>query len=218
MPFKRTLLALALLLPCSAIAGELPLFNGKDFTGWTTAAGKPPTEGWVVEDGVLHRKTKGGDLFSDKEYGDFTLVWEWKVGKGGNSGLKYRVQTYPSKGLLGLEYQMLDDQNHPDAKNGTTHQTAALYDFSPPSADKKLNPLGEWNTSKLVQKGTHLEHWLNGTKVLEVDTASEEFKKAHAASKFKNIPGFSANPKGKLMIQDHGDEVWIRKMVITVPD
>lgn len=215
---KLRLLISAVLFPLLSHAGEIALFNGKDFTGWTTAAGKAPTEGWVVEDGVLHRKTKGGDLFSDKEYGDFTLVWEWKVGKAGNSGLKYRVQSYPSKGMLGLEYQMLDDQNHPDAKNGTTHQTAALYDFFPASADKKLNPVGEWNTSKLVQKGTHIEHWLNGAKVLDVDTASEAFKTALAASKFKNVPGFSANPKGKLMIQDHGDEVWVRKMVITTED
>ncbi|MEI7927328.1 MAG: DUF1080 domain-containing protein [Verrucomicrobiales bacterium] len=211
-------LLIALLLPCSVLAGEVSLFNGKDFTGWTTVDGKAPTVGWVVEDGVLHRPSKGGDLFSDKEYGDFTLIWEWKIGKAGNSGLKYRVQTYPGKGPLGLEYQMLDDVNHPDARNGTKHQSAALYDFFPAAADKKLNPVGEWNTSKLVQKGTHLEHWLNGAKVLELDTASDAFKTALAASKFKNVTGFSANPKGRLMIQDHGDEVWIRKMVITTED
>lgn len=208
---------LALLLPCSAFGGEKALFNGKDFTGWTTVDGKAPTTGWVVEDGVLHRKSKGGDLFSEKEYGDFTLVWEWKIAAGANSGLKYRVQTYGDKGPLGLEYQMLDDERHPDAKRGTSHQTAALYDFFPASADKKVNPAGEWNTSKLVQKGNHIEHWLNGVKVLDVDTASEAFKTALAASKFKDIPGFSANPKGRIMIQDHGDEVWVRKMVISEP-
>jgi hypothetical protein len=215
---NKMLLALALLLPCSAMAGELPLFNGKDLTGWTTSDGKAPAAGWVVEEGVLHRKSRGGDLFSEKEYSDFTLVWEWKVAVGANSGLKYRVQTYEKKGTLGLEYQMLDDAKHPDGKIGPHRQTAALYDLLPPSAEKKLNAPGEWNLSKIVQKGTHLEHWLNGIKVVDIDTASDEFKKALAASKFKNVPGFSANPKGKLMLQDHGDEVWIRKMVITVPD
>ena len=207
-----------LLFSSSAWGGENSLFNGKDFTGWTTLDGKAPTAGWVVEDGVLHRKSKGGDLFSEKEYSDFTLVWEWKIADGANSGLKYRVQIYGDKGPLGLEYQMLDDEKHSDAKIGPHRQTAALYDLIPPSAGKSLNPPGEWNVSKVIQKGTHLEHWLNDKKVVDIDTASEDFKKAFAASKFKNVPHFAESPKGRIMLQDHGDEVWIRKIVITVPD
>ncbi|RYD33254.1 MAG: DUF1080 domain-containing protein, partial [Verrucomicrobiaceae bacterium] len=109
-------------------------------------------------------------------------------------------------------YQMLDDVNHPDGKIGAKRQTASLYDILPPAADKKLSPPGEWNTSKIVVKGTHIEHWLNGAKVLEVDLASDTFKTARAASKFKDAAGFAENAKGRLMLQDHGDETWFRNI------
>ncbi|MDB6136085.1 MAG: hypothetical protein JWM59_4328, partial [Verrucomicrobiales bacterium] len=217
--FARSLLFSALLMasaviPCSA-QDAVPLYNGRDLSGWTNAVGKPVTagSGWAVEaDGVLHRTGKGGNLFTDKEYGDFELTWDWKIAKAGNSGVKYRVREYPGKGFLGCEYQMLDDVNHPDGKIGAKRQTASLYDILPPAADKKLSPPGEWNTSKIVVKGTHIEHWLNGAKVLEVDVSSDTFKTARAASKFKDAAGFAENTKGRLMLQDHGDETWFRNI------
>lgn len=207
---------LALLLPFSAMAEEkeITLFNGKDLSGWTKADGKPATAGWKVEDGVLHRATAGGDLLSDKEYGDYELTWEWKIAEAGNSGIKYRVQTYPGKGVLGFEYQMLDDVKHPDAKNGAIHQTGALYEFYPPAADKKLNPVGQWNTSKIVLHGFHVEHWLNGSKVVDGDLSGDTYKAALAKSKFKDIANFGAAPKGRILLQDHGAEVWFRKIVL----
>ncbi|MGC4015019.1 MAG: DUF1080 domain-containing protein [Luteolibacter sp.] len=100
---SRVLIALLPLVSFSAFAEEIVLFNGKDLTGWTKADGKPVTAGWVVEDGVLHRAKAAGDLLSDKEYGDFELTWEWKIAEAGNSGIKYRVQSYPGKGTLGFE-------------------------------------------------------------------------------------------------------------------
>lgn len=214
---KYTLLALLAACSLTALAGDpAPLFNGKDLTGWTTADGKAMTAGWVVEDGgVLHRASKGGDLYTAKEYGDFELSFDWKVAAGGNSGVKYRVVSYEKKGLLGPEYQLLDDAKHPDGKIGPQRQTAALYDILPPDAAlKKLNAPGEWNTTKIVVKGTKFEHWLNGAKVLEVDTAGDAFKAAYAKSKFKTTPGFALNAKGRIMLQDHGDEAWFRNVSI----
>ena len=201
----------------SALAGETtPLFNGRDLTGWTTADGKPITgHGWAVEpDGVLHRAAKGGDIYTAQEYENYELSWDWKISPGGNSGLKYRMTKYPDKGMLGCEYQLLDDSKHPDSKVGPQRQTASLYDILPPAADKPLKPIGEWNTSKVVVKGNTFEHWLNGAKVLSVDLTSEAFKAARAKSKFKAVAGFAENARGRIMLQDHNDEAWFRNITL----
>ena len=212
----RILSFLAALSLTASAAEPVPLFNGKDLTGWTTADGKPVTAGWVVADGgVLHRASKGGDLYTAKEFGDFELTFDWKIAPAGNSGVKYRVTAYEKKGLLGPEYQLLDDEKHPDSKVGPQRQTASLYDFTAPDATlKKLNPPGEWNTTKIVARGTKFEHWLNGVRVLEMDTASESWKAAHAKSKFKGVPAFAQNARGRILLQDHGDEIWFRNMTI----
>ena len=213
--FLRSLFFSACLFVSAAAQEAKPLFNGKDLTGWTTAEGKPVTAGWIVEsDGVLHRASKGGDIFTAQEYGDYELAWEWKISPGGNCGLKYRVMQFPGKGYLGCEYQLLDDVNHPDGKIGPQRQTASLYDILPPAADKLLKPVGEWNTSKVIVKGNTFEHWLNGTKVLSVDLTSETFKTARAKSKFKAVPGFAENAKGRIMLQDHNDEAWFRNITL----
>jgi len=211
---KRFLLLLTALT--ATAADPVPLFNGKDLTGWTTIDGKPVATGWVVEnDGVLHRATKGGDLYTAKEYANFEFNFEWKIAPGGNSGVKYRITPYEKKGPIGPEYQLLDDTKHADAKVGPQRQTASLYDFVPPDAKlKKLNPPGEWNTSKIVVRGTKFEHWLNGAKLLEMDTTSDAWKAAHAKSKFKDVLTFAQNPKGRIMLQDHGDETWFRNLTI----
>jgi hypothetical protein len=211
----RAFLCSALLTFSASAQDAKPLFNGKDLTGWTNGAGQAVTAGWVVEDGgVLHRAAKGGDIYTAEEYGDYELTWEWKISPAGNSGLKYRVLQIPGKGYLGCEYQMLDDAKHPDGKIGPHRQTAALYDILPPAADKPLKPVGEWNTSKIIVKNNTFEHWLNGIKVLSVDLASETFKAARAKSKFKNVPHFAENAKGRIMLQDHGDEAWFRNLAI----
>lgn len=215
--FLRPLIFSASLIFSAAAQDAAPIYNGKDLSGWTNAAGKPAKagSGWTVEaDGVLHREGKGGDLFSEKEYANFELTWDWKIAKGGNSGVKYRVLNYPGKGMLGFEYQMLDDANHPDGKIGPHRQTASLYDLLPPAGDRKMKAPGEWNTSKVIVNGTKIEHWLNGAKVLEVDLTSGDFKKARAASKFKGVEGFGDNPQGRIMLQDHGDETWFRNVTV----
>jgi hypothetical protein len=197
-----------------ALAGEPVAIQ--DLKNWGTADGKPAPAGWVAEsDGSLHRSAKAGDLFSAKEYGDFEFTWEWKVAEGGNSGVKYRVTAYDKKGNLGPEYQLLDDAKHPDGKIGPQRQTGSLYDLvAPDAAAKKVNPPGEWNTSKIVVRGKKLEHWLNGAKLVEMEIGSEAWKAAYAKSKFKTTPGFAENARGRLMLQDHGDEVWFRNMSI----
>lgn len=211
------ILLLSAVLTFSATAQDAtPLFNGKDLTGWTTGDGKPVSgKGWVVQpDGVLHRAAKGGDIYTVEEYGNYELTWEWKISPGGNSGLKYRVMKYPDKGYLGCEYQMLDDSKHPDSKVGPQRQTASLYDILPPAGDKPLKAVGEWNTSKVIVNNNTLEHWLNGTKVLAVDLTSETFKAAREKSKFKAVPGFAENAKGRIMLQDHNDEAWFRNIAL----
>jgi hypothetical protein len=199
----------------SAEDGWTDLFDGKSLTGWVKGNLEPAEAGgWVATDGVLHRKSGGGDLFSAKEYGNFELSLEWKIAPGGNSGIKYRVAKF-GKGWLGPEYQVLDDSAHPDGKNGTDRQTAALYYLKPADpAKKKLNPTGEWNTTRIVVKGNHFEHFLNGAKVMDMVVGSDEWKVAYAKSKYKSAKGFAENPKGRIMLQDHGDQVWYRKIRI----
>ena len=208
-------LAFSLLSAQEKPAAAKEVFDGKTLASFTNKDGKEPGAGWVVEEGgVIHRKSSSGDLYLAGEYGDFSLEFEWKISEAGNAGVKYRVQAY-GKELLGPEYQLLDDDKHPDAKIGARRQTAALYDILPPDAGKKkLKPVGEWNSSKIVAKGTKFEHWLNGELVLEVDTTSDIYKKAAAASKFKSHPDFAQNPIGKIFLQDHGDEIWFRNLKV----
>lgn len=201
----------------AALGGEdgfTPIFNGKDLSGWTSRTGEQPGSGWVIEDGCIHRQDRGGDLFSAKEYGDFDFRFEWKISPAGNSGVKYRTMEYPKKGLLGPEYQVLDDDNHPDAKVTNKRQAAALYDILATPEDKAIRPVGEWNEGRIVAKGHHLEHWLNGQKTIDVDVGSDRWKELVGASKFKGVPGFAENASGRLMLQDHGNKVWFRNLRI----
>lgn len=192
------------------------LFNGKDLTGWRTY-NKPstPGAGWKVEDGILTKPAKapGGNIITTEEFTDYELSWEWKIAEKGNNGLKYLV-TEKRPGAPGPEYQMLDDKGHPDAKVGPKRQTAALYDILPPNEDKKLNVPGEWNESKIIVKGNHVEHWLNGAKVVSYELGSPELKAAIAASKFKAAEGFGEKIPGHIMLTDHLDEVSYRNIKI----
>ena len=192
------------------------LFDGKTTTGWTGVGGKPfPAKGWTVIDGALHHAKGGGggDIVTADAYEDFELSWEWKIGEGGNSGLKYNLPD-PSKGV-GFEYQLLDDTKHPDAKqHDGTRTTGSLYDVIAPAADKKLNPAGEWNASRVIVKGNRVEQWLNGAKTVEFEMGSDALKAAIAGSKFKSNPAFGVKSKSPILIQDHGDEISLRAMKI----
>jgi hypothetical protein len=192
------------------------LFDGTTNAGWR-ANGKPefPDKGWVVEDGSLHHiaKAGGGDIVTKEEFNNFELVWDWKIAKGGNSGLKYNFPD-PKKGV-GCEYQMIDDEGHPDAKRGgRLHQTAGLYDLIPPAEEIKSKPAGEWNSSKIVVNGNKVEHWLNGVKSVAFELGSPELLALVAKSKYKGAAGFGIKKPGPLLLQDHGDEVFVRDIKI----
>ena len=161
-------------------AGWIQLFNGKDLTGWRGYKMPDATQtSWRVEDGLLTVPATGQgdthgrrDLITDQMFEQFDLRWEWKISQGGNSGVKYFViEDRPD--AIGHEYQMLDDERHPDAKIGPHRQTAALYDVFP-AHDRPTRPAGEWNSSEVLVKGKHVTHFLNGKNVLEYELESPE--------------------------------------------
>lgn len=204
----KALLFLGLLASVS-LADEAwtPLFDGKSLDGWTTLDGKPITRGWTVDDGTIHRSGLGGDIVTTGEYGDFVLEFEWKISKRGNSGVKYRVQRN-----IGLEYQVLDDAEHPDGKK-PSHRAASFYDLLAAPDSKPVKPVGEWNHGRIVAKGPKLEHWLNGKLVAELDQSSPEWRKRFEASKYRGKKDFGRNAS-PILLQDHGDPVWFRNLRI----
>ncbi len=206
-------------------AGWKLLFDGKTLTGWRGFHNQQVPEGWGVADGCITKiKTggtakTGGDLITLDQFENFEFSVEWKLEKGGNSGIKYLVsENLPPTGRSGVsfEYQVLDDDNHPDAKQGIAGNRTAgsLYDLIAASKDKKLNPVGEFNHSRIVVKGNHIEHWLNGIKVVEFDRSSDDYKKRVAESKFKTTKGFGEAKQGHILLQDHSDAVWYRNLKI----
>lgn len=190
-----------------------PPFDGKTFAGWTMQDGRPVDGGWEIKDGVIHlrkEKTRTGHIVTATEYGDFTLEFDWKIAQGGNSGIKYRVRSYGTR-VLGCEYQVYDDEGA--KKEAPKRTSASLYDVYEPNDRKKLKPAGEWNHAKIVVAGNSIEHWLNGELVVSATVGSDEWKKRVADSKFNDARKFGENPKGKLMLTDHGSEVWYRNFV-----
>ena len=198
----------------------IQLFDGKSLAGWRGYKTPDATATrWKVENGTLTvpqtgaGDTKGrNDLITDATYDQFHLRWEWKIAQGGNSGVKYFVlEDQPA--AIGHEYQLIDDERHPDAKIGPHRQTAALYDVMQ-AHDRPIKPAGEWNTSEVIVRGKHVTHILNGKTVLEYDLESPALKDAIAKSKFKDIARFGKPQKGHILLQDHGDQVWYRKVEI----
>ena len=183
------------------------LFDGKSLDQWTHSNGNPVTKGWKVEDGVIHRLGGGGSIISKEKFENFVLEFEFKISKKGNSGVKYRFQ----KGL-GLEYQVLDDGGHRDSGK-PNHRVGSLYDLLAAPDSKPVKPAGEWNTGRIVANGTHLEHWLNGEKVIEIDQTSDDWKTRFAESKYRKSKGFGTGA-GHIQLQDHGNPVWFRNIRI----
>jgi hypothetical protein len=197
-------------------AGWKLLFDGQTTDGWRTFKKQSfPAKGWVVQDGWLHCLGKGGgDIISHTEFGDFELQWEWKLAPVGNSGVKYFV-TETRNAALGHEYQMIDDEREQDAKSADGKgMTASFYDVLKPTTSPPTRKAGEINQSRILVKGNHVEHWLNGVKVLEYECGSEAVKAAVAASKFKITAGFGNKIKGHILLQDHQCEVWVRNIKI----
>ena len=197
-------------------AGWKLLFDGRSLQGWRLYKKEAaPESGWKVEDGLLKKlaKQRGGDIVTEAKFEDFDLTWEWRITAGGNNGVKYLV-TEERDSAPGHEYQMIDDTGHPDGKLGAKRQTASFYEVLAPAADKPLKPVGEWNSSRVLIQGNHVEHWLNAMKVLEYELGSEAVKAGVAGSKFKNAPGFGTKIKGHIMLTDHQDECWFRNLKI----
>lgn len=205
-------LALFLLSAAAVSAAEPTQLSLADFTD---LKGQPPPAGWVAQgDGSIHLKGGGGNIISKNEYASFEIEWEWKIVPGGNNGLKYWVAPLgEKKEWLGIEYQMIDDNKHPDGIRGGSHTTASIYDIKEVAADKPFKPVSEWNISKVVVKDGKIEHWLNGKLVCAADTTSKEWKERIAKSKFKNKPGFAPG-KGRIMLTDHKDATWYRNVRI----
>ena len=213
------------------------LFDGKSTDLWRSAKYDHfPTGTWSVKDGLLVVSTDGGgeardggDIITQKRYSDFELKVDFLRTTGCNSGIKIFVQPNlnPVTGqggvaktgsAIGLEYQILDDDVHPDAKLGRDgdRKLGALYDLIPAGADKHPNPIGEWNHAFIISHGKHVEHWLNGYKIVEYDRGSEAFRAAVAQSKFKNIPGFGEWEDGHILLQEHGSTVSFKNIKIHV--
>ena len=205
-------------------AGWKLLFDGETLAGWNALGSDgPPRKGWVARDGslLLDRgpgSAAAGDIVTAEHFNNFDLTWEWKIAEGGNSGLKYNLLD-PKKGV-GCEYQLLDDSKHLDAKaHGATRQTGGLYDVLEPPGDKKLHPPGQWNQSRIVVRGNHVEHWLNGGKTADFEFGSAALIAAVAQSKFKGMNGWALKRKSPLLLQDHGDPIAFRNMKIrTLPE
>ncbi len=208
------------------------LFDGKTLNGWRgIGIDEPPKGHWEVVDGCIHKigkenvprqadgqPIKGGDLMTDTTFNDFILKFDWKISKGGNSGVKYNVIEEVSvkngwTGALGYEYQVIDDVNFKGGL-GPKHQAGALYDMIAPNNNKVLKPLGEFNTSKIVFVGNHGEHWLNGKKIVEYDIDSPEFQKLFQESKYHDHKDFTKHKIAHIVLQDHGDDCLYRNIKI----
>jgi len=192
-----------LLPPAGAEEVGKDLFGSGDFSQWTDSSGKPVSNGWSIEQGVLHRTGKEPeDIITREHYEDFELSFEWKIEKGGNSGVKYRT-----RGSLGLEYQIIDD----GGGGNPLHQAGGLYELAAPG-DRLLNPPGEWNASRIVAKGGHIEHWLNGKKVVSIEQGGEDWKERFNRSKYKDSKGFGGW-KGPILIQGYlAFPAWFRNV------
>lgn len=188
------------------------LFDGKTLDGWRNFKKQTaPSQGWVVEDGNLKLLPKGhgGDIITTNKFTDFDLRWDWRIEPKGNSGLKYLVTEERENGI-GHEYQMVDDSLETSSKR----VTASFYDVLPPKKLGLPTPIKEWNHSRLLIKGRHVEHWLNGVKVLEYKLGSAEIKAAVAKSKFKDVRGFGEKISGHILLTDHHEETWFRNIKI----
>jgi hypothetical protein len=200
-------------------AGWKLLFDGQSLNGWR-AFKNQPFNSWEVTDGMLHckpfedgKENLRSDLITANQYDNFELQFDWKISKQGNSGIMYRVtEEFDQPYKSGPEYQLLDDGGYP-GETKETNMTACCYDmYAVPQ--KKLNPPGEWNTSKIVAKENTVEHWLNGEKVLTYEIGSADWKKRKENSKWKDEAGFGLASKGHIDLQDHSHEAWFKNIMI----
>lgn len=205
--------------PGEAAEGWYSLFDGTSMKGWHIFRGGE-NNSWEVVGGTLHCKpfddngpNQRADLITNDTFENFELAFDWKISEKGNSGVIFRVseefeQTYAS----GPEYQLIDDEGYPGDLQPGQH-TGANYDMHAPAKDVS-NAVGEWNTSRIVANGNHIEHWLNGEKVVAYELGSDDWNHLRDNSKWKDFPGYGGTMKGYIALQDHGNEVWFRNIKI----
>jgi len=260
-PLILTFLAiLNTLTPEEVRQGWILLFDGKTMNGWDDPSRKnPPGDSWSVEDGMLHGKAHPKireDLLTTRTFADFELVFDWKIPRGTNSGVKYRIQDrvllvggklnpaakrfedtvdYEYEHRLGkrdaiqpgdhvedypiaFEYQVIDNEGHADARRGPQYSAASLYSLVGPT-QQTAKPIGEWNTGRIVLRGDHVEHWLNGVKVVDTDLNTPAIAESLAKRWGKDSPVYkllTTQPKKgcPIGLQNHTDEVWFRNIKI----
>lgn len=189
------------------------LFDGQTTQGWRGFRRPDTPAGWRVGDGELQRVGRGGDIITVEQFADFELKLEWKVEKGGNSGIMFRVsEEWDRTWKTGPEMQVLDDERHSDGRRRETSAGAnfALHASSPGA----VRPAETWNAGGIIVQGSHVEHWLNGVKVVEYELWSPEWEELVAASKWDTLPGYGRQRHGHIALQDHGDWVAYRNIKI----
>jgi hypothetical protein len=194
-------------------AGWRLLFDGKSLDAWRAYGADTMPSGWQVVDGLMTRVSRAADIITKEQFGDFELVLDWKVGPGGNSGIFYRAV----EGLEWIyhgapEYQLLDDPNHRDGRDPKTSAGAAYGLYEVPRGIVK--PAGEWNTARIVAKGPHVEHWLNGQKTADYMQGSPEWAAIVATTKFNSWPAYGKAMRGHIGLQEHGGRIEFRNIRI----
>ena len=191
------------------------MFDGKTLNGWRGYKTQTASDKWRAINGELVRdgEGEGGDLMTVEQYGDFDMRFEWKISENGNSGVIYRIaETEPYPWHTGPEYQILHNQGHSDGKSPLT-QAGSNFAVNAISKDM-TKPVGEWNEGRIVAKGNHVEHWLNGVKVVEYEVGSADWNAHVKASKFGKIPPYGTVKRGYIALQDHGNRVSFRNLKI----
>ena len=205
--------------------GWILLFDGKTSNGWRSAKAQTfPKGGWDISNGILRvlpgdgqESANGGDIVTTRTFRNFILKVDFKITPGANSGIKYFVDPDMNQGegsAIGCEFQILDDLRHPDAKLGVkgNRRLGSLYDLIPAPENKPFD-ITAWNTATVIVKDNHVEHWLNGVKLLEYERNTQEWNALVAYSKYKNWKDFG-NRDGRILLQDHGNEVWFKNVKI----
>lgn len=195
------------------------LFDGKTMDGWRTYQNKK-SDSWSVKDGALYcegsetnKSDLRADIITNGEYENFDFSVDWKISPKGNSGIMYMVtEEYAAAYLSGPEYQLIDDKNFPE-KLEDWQKTGANYAMNPaPTA--KPNAVGEWNHTRIVVNNGHVQHWLNGDKIVEYDLWTDQWKKEKVEGKWKDAEGYGMSKKGHIALQDHGSEAWFKNIKI----
>lgn len=196
------------------------LFDGTSLAGWKGFKTDSISSKWLIDDNAIHfypdEPGSGGDIITRDVFQNFELSFEWKIGECGNSGVIYLVEEadeHENTWVTGPEYQILDDACHPDAENGDDRTAGSAYDVYPVTEDVVL-PAGQWNESRIVVNDGRVEHWLNGTRVVEYELGNEDWDARIADSKWTEYPNFGTVTEGHIALQDHGDPVWYRDIKI----